>query len=217
MSSVALGEVPPRCQYRDVGAQCSPFSLNPALAQGIWAWKRQLTVAPNLGDFCQRTYHLACLFVRLLCRDNSYIARLCACYRFLKTNENPAQSGTFFSGNRLITLNHQGNRNEFRFTLGVRPRSGPSCPAAQWISPSPWIRTAPPSAPCQSGASPQPAWSIARRAFSMRANGRSTGKVDLGSCRLSTPDARPRLGLGGVHEKVALCWRYCGPGRDKPG
>jgi hypothetical protein len=60
-------------------------------------------VPGGLGDFCQRPYHLACLFVRLLCRDNSYIARLCACYRYLKTNENPAQSGTFFSGNRLKT------------------------------------------------------------------------------------------------------------------
>jgi hypothetical protein len=69
-----------------------------------------------LGDFCQRTYHLACLFVRLLCRDNSYIARLCACYRFLKTNENPAQSGSFFSGNRLMI-----------YTLKSRDSGGCGC------------------------------------------------------------------------------------------
>jgi hypothetical protein len=66
------------------------------------AWER-VSGRPglHLGDFCQRTYHLACLFIRLLCRDNSYIVRLCACYRSLKTNENPAQPGIFFSGNRL--------------------------------------------------------------------------------------------------------------------
>jgi hypothetical protein len=71
-----------------------------ALPRKTSGWRRG-ECGQHLGDFCQRTYHLACLFVRLLCRDNSYIARLCACYRFLKTNENPAQSGTFFSGNRL--------------------------------------------------------------------------------------------------------------------
>ncbi len=54
-----------------------------------------------LVDFCQITYHLACLFARLLCRGNSYIVRLCACCRSLKTGENPAQSGMFFPGNRL--------------------------------------------------------------------------------------------------------------------
>ncbi|MCG6868657.1 MAG: hypothetical protein LJE91_08000, partial [Gammaproteobacteria bacterium] len=55
----------------------------------------------TLGDFCQMTYHPACLFVRPLCCDNRYIVRLCACCRALMTNENPARSGMSFSGNRL--------------------------------------------------------------------------------------------------------------------
>jgi hypothetical protein len=82
----------------------------------------------SLGEFCQRTYHLACLFVRLLCRDNSYIARLCACHRFLKTNENPAQSGAFFSGNRL---NGGRRRKRERPSPPRRPPSaGP--PGSRW-------------------------------------------------------------------------------------
>jgi hypothetical protein len=63
-------------------------------------------IVATLGDFCQRTYHLACLFARLLCYDNSYIVQLCACCRALKPTENPAQSGTFFSGNRLSSGCH---------------------------------------------------------------------------------------------------------------
>ena len=43
--------------------------------------------ASVLGDFCQMTDQPACLFVRLLGRDNSYIAQRCACCRSLKTNE----------------------------------------------------------------------------------------------------------------------------------
>jgi hypothetical protein len=87
------------------GARLGPepsYSVPLALREG------HLRPCAGLGDFCQRTYHLACLFVRLLSRDNSYIARLCACYRFLKTNKNPAQSGTFFSGNRLIVRRTDG-------------------------------------------------------------------------------------------------------------
>jgi hypothetical protein len=43
----------------------------------------------DLGDFCQRIQVLTCLFARLLCCADSYIVRLCACRRALKTNENP--------------------------------------------------------------------------------------------------------------------------------
>ena len=60
-------------------------------------------VAKDLGDFCQNSYHLACLFACLLRRVNSYIVRLCACCPSLKTNENPARSGMSFSDNRLTT------------------------------------------------------------------------------------------------------------------
>ena len=58
----------------------------------------------GIGDFCQRTYHLARLLARLRCRASSHIAGLCSCCRSLKTTENPSQSGTFFSGNRLGRL-----------------------------------------------------------------------------------------------------------------
>ena len=54
--------------------------------------------------FLSKTYQSACLFARLPRRDNSYRALLCACCRSLKTNENPAHPGIFFSGNRLNVL-----------------------------------------------------------------------------------------------------------------
>ncbi|MBT8419390.1 MAG: hypothetical protein KJO08_00865, partial [Gammaproteobacteria bacterium] len=41
----------------------------------------------TLGDFYQRTYQLACPFVRFLRYVNSYIERLCACCRALNTNK----------------------------------------------------------------------------------------------------------------------------------
>jgi hypothetical protein len=53
------------------------------------------------GDFCQKNYQLACLFARLLCCAKGYIARLCAPLRALQADENPAQSGSFFSSIRL--------------------------------------------------------------------------------------------------------------------
>jgi hypothetical protein len=55
----------------------------------------------DLGDFCQKTYRLACLFARLLRRGSGCIVRLCTRCRSLKADENPAPGGTFFSGNRL--------------------------------------------------------------------------------------------------------------------
>jgi hypothetical protein len=76
-----------------------PVHTQQLIVQPLENFHLQVLIA--LGDFCQRTYHLACLFARLLCCDNSYIVRLCACCRALKPTENPAQSGTFFSGNRL--------------------------------------------------------------------------------------------------------------------
>jgi hypothetical protein len=57
-----------------------------------------------LGDFCQTTYQLVCLFVRLRRCGNRCIVRLCASRHALKTNENPAQSGMLFSANRLKGL-----------------------------------------------------------------------------------------------------------------
>ena len=60
--------------------------------------------ASNLGDFCQRKYPLAGLLVRLRRCANSTIARYAAAARALKPNQNPAQSGIFFSGNRLMRL-----------------------------------------------------------------------------------------------------------------
>ncbi|MER2515882.1 MAG: multidrug effflux MFS transporter [Candidatus Accumulibacter phosphatis] len=75
------------------------LSLLGAAATATHYWP---SIGEALGDFYKTTYHLACLFARLRCCDNSYIVRLCACCRALKTTENPAQSGTFFSGNRLI-------------------------------------------------------------------------------------------------------------------
>jgi hypothetical protein len=51
----------------------------------------------TLGDFCQITYHLTCLLARLPRRGNSYIVRLCACFRALNTDENRAQFGVFSS------------------------------------------------------------------------------------------------------------------------
>jgi hypothetical protein len=53
------------------------------------------------GDFCQNPYQPACLFVRLRRCGKRCIVRLCAHRHALKTNENPAQSGMLFSGNRL--------------------------------------------------------------------------------------------------------------------
>ncbi len=55
----------------------------------------------TLGDFCQQTYRLACLFARLLRRGSGHRARLCARCRSLKASENPAPFGLFVSGNRL--------------------------------------------------------------------------------------------------------------------
>ncbi|NMQ26805.1 Bcr/CflA family efflux MFS transporter [Candidatus Accumulibacter phosphatis] len=75
------------------------LSLLGAAATATHYWP---SIGEVLGDFYKTTYHLACLFARLRCCDNSYIVRLCAGCRALKTTENPAQFGTFFSGNRLI-------------------------------------------------------------------------------------------------------------------
>ncbi|WP_155323227.1 aminotransferase class III-fold pyridoxal phosphate-dependent enzyme [Desulfosarcina ovata] len=55
-----------------------------------------------LGDFCQRIYPPACLFIRLLRWAFPHIAPLCVKKPALNTNENPAHSGIFFSANRLI-------------------------------------------------------------------------------------------------------------------
>ena len=55
----------------------------------------------TLGDFCQSSYRLACLFARLLRRVVGRIARLCSRQRSLKANEHPTQFDTRFSGNRL--------------------------------------------------------------------------------------------------------------------
>jgi hypothetical protein len=47
-------------------------------------------------------YRLACVFARLRRRADSHIARVCSSRDSLKASEHPAQSGTFFSGNRLM-------------------------------------------------------------------------------------------------------------------
>ncbi|MEA3411981.1 MAG: hypothetical protein U9R74_10645, partial [Pseudomonadota bacterium] len=60
-----------------------------------------------------------CLFVRLRRCGNGCIERLCARYRALKTNDNPAQSGMSFSGNRLTT----GLDFCLRFTTTAHPVS----------------------------------------------------------------------------------------------
>gem|GEM_PF-7082489 len=57
----------------------------------------------NKGNFCQMTDQPAGLCVRLRCRDNSYIAQLCAGCRSLKTNDYPMHPALSFSGNRLKT------------------------------------------------------------------------------------------------------------------
>jgi hypothetical protein len=69
---------------------------------------------PNLGDFSQKSCQLACLFARLLCCAKGYIARLCAPLRALQADENPAQSGNFFSSIRLIRLPAKINSSEMR-------------------------------------------------------------------------------------------------------
>ena len=56
---------------------------------------------PGLGDFCQQTYRLTCLFARLRCRDSGHIVRLGTGCRSLKANQHPAPFGIFVSGNRL--------------------------------------------------------------------------------------------------------------------
>ena len=85
--------------------QCLMAHIKAVLGQAMGSRLRAEEIDRMVfGDFCQRTYHLACLFARLLCYDNSYIVRLCACCRALKPTKNPAQSGTFVSGNRLNGL-----------------------------------------------------------------------------------------------------------------
>ena len=91
------------------------------------AGRRMETPRDTLGDFCQRTYHLACLFVRLRCRDNRCIARLCACYRSLKTNANPTQPGMFSSGNRLSSEIPRARHARLIWNCSLpRPRRGTS-------------------------------------------------------------------------------------------
>jgi hypothetical protein len=141
-----------------------------------------------LGDFCQITYHLACLFVRLLCRDNSYIARLCACYRFLKTNENPAQSGTFFSGNLLSHPNAAlgcGRENAIWVRLDVPTacRRTDTCAASAKNTPSSSLPRGP-SAPWVAGRAPHTGVPIKRQ---RKAPGQAGG-----FCRNALTAYRPR-------------------------
>jgi len=102
-------------------------------------------LAGHLGDFCRLTYHLACLFARLRRRANSDIVRLCACWRALKTNENPAQSGISISGNRLRIQSHikrgmyesfrtspRGTANSTLYVMPAEPRLPSRRPRRSW-------------------------------------------------------------------------------------
>jgi hypothetical protein len=103
------------------------FGLLPALDEAAIIW-----MARTLGDFCQKTYHPACLFVRLRRCGNRYIVRLCAYRHALKTNENPAQSGMLFSANRLTRDYNWPNTSFIGKSVGPTWH-GPSTDSRKWV------------------------------------------------------------------------------------
>lgn len=106
-------------------------------------------------------------------------AGLCACYSSLKTNENPAQSGIFYSGNRLspVAAGRSGNLRSERISCLFCPFSPPVAPEVCWMGIP----------------GPLPAACLARLADS------GPGASGASGCRLPPPARRePRCRAGAI-------------------